>query len=49
MREIIKCKNCNREYYDMFNLICLEELKFCLNCANKKLDKAQLSEKYDGK
>ena len=49
MREIIKCKNCNKEYYDQYNLICLVALDFCLKCANGKYNKEQIMDKYDGK
>ena len=44
--EQVQCPNCNLFFYDSFNLISLASLNFCLLCANKKLDKAEIKEKY---
>ena len=42
----VQCPNCNQFFYDEFNLICLASLNYCLLCANKKVDKAEIKEKY---
>ena len=45
--EQVQCPNCNLFFYDSFNLISLASLNFCLLCANKKLDKETIKEKYN--
>jgi len=47
--EEVECKNCERKYYDEFNLICLGALDLCLLCANRNLDKDTIKEKYNVK
>ena len=42
----VRCPNCNQFFYDEFNLICLASLNYCLLCANKKVDKQEIEEKY---
>ena len=42
----VQCPNCNLFFYDSYNLISLSVLNFCLLCANKKLDKEEIKEKY---
>ena len=48
MREFVKCKSCEKEFYDNWNLLSLASLEFCLLCANQKLDKEQIKEKWHG-
>ena len=45
--EQVQCPNCNLFFYDSFNLISLGSLNYCLLCANKKLDKETIKEKYN--
>ena len=45
--EQVQCPNCNLFFYDSFNLISLASLNYCLLCANKKLDKETIKEKYN--
>ena len=47
--EEVECKNCGLKFYDDFNLICLGALDLCLLCANRKLDKQTIKEKYNVK
>ena len=42
----VECPNCKLKFYDNYNLISLSALNFCLLCANKKLDKETIEEKY---
>ena len=42
----VECPNCKQKFYDNYNLISLSTLNFCLLCANKKLDKETIEEKY---
>ena len=42
----VQCPNCNLIFYDPFNLLSLSTLNFCLLCANKKVDKQEIKEKY---
>jgi len=42
----VECPNCKQKFYDNYNLISLSALNFCLLCANKKLDKETIEEKY---
>ena len=42
----VQCPNCNLFFYDSFNLISLSALNYCLLCANKKVDKQEIKEKY---
>tara|TARA_Y100001951_G_C11170061_1_gene199736 strand:- start:404 stop:598 length:195 start_codon:yes stop_codon:yes gene_type:complete len=44
--EEVECPNCKQTFYDQFNLLSLATLNFCLLCANKKLDKETIQEKY---
>ena len=44
--EEVECKKCGLKFCDDFNLICLGALDLCLLCANKKLDKETIEEKY---
>ena len=44
--EEIECQNCKQKFCDQFNLLSLSTLNFCLLCANKKLDKETIKEKY---
>ena len=44
--EEVECPNCKQTFYDQFNLLSLSTLNFCLLCANKKLDKETIKEKY---
>ena len=44
--EEVECKNCEQKFYDDFNLLSLASLNFCLLCANHKLDKETIKEKY---
>ena len=44
--EEVECKKCGRSFYDDFNLLCLASLDMCLLCANRKLDKETIKEKY---
>ncbi len=48
MRETLKCKSCEKEFYDDFNLLAISSLEFCLLCANQKLDKQQIKQKWHG-
>ena len=47
--EEVECKNCERKFYDDFNLICLGSLDLCLLCANRNLDKQTIENAYDVK
>ena len=47
--EEIECKNCERKFYDDFNLVCLQNFDLCLLCANRKLDKQTIESAYDVK
>ena len=42
----VECKGCGKKFYDEFNLVCLGALDMCLLCANRKLDKQTIKEKY---
>ena len=44
--EQVQCPSCYLFFYDQFNLISLATLNFCLLCANKKVDKEEIKEKY---
>ena len=44
--EEVECKNCERKYYDEWNLLSLQSLDLCLLCANRNLDKQTIKEKY---
>ena len=44
--EELECPQCKRSYYDEFNMVCLGALQMCLLCANRKLDKETIKEKY---
>ena len=44
--EEVKCKKCERKFYDEFNLLSLASLDMCLLCANRNLDKETIKEKY---
>ena len=44
--EEVECPSCKQKFYDNYNLISLSTLNFCLLCANKKLDKETIEEKY---
>ena len=45
--EQVQCPSCYLFFYDPFNLLSLSTLNFCLLCANKKLDKETIKEKYN--
>jgi len=47
--EEVECKNCERKFYDDFNLVCLQNFDLCLLCANRKLDKQTIESAYDVK
>jgi len=47
--EEVECKNCERKFYDEFNLLSLATLDFCLLCANRKVDKQTIEKAYDVK
>jgi len=47
--EEVKCKNCERKFYDEYNLICLGALELCLLCANRNLDKPTIEKAYNVK
>ena len=44
--EEVECKYCGLKFYDEFNLLSLASLDMCLLCANRKLDKQTIKEKY---
>ena len=44
--EEVECPNCKQKFYDNYNQVSLATLNFCLLCANKKLDKETIEEKY---
>ena len=44
--EEVECKNCGLKFYDEFNQLSLASLDMCLLCANRKLDKQTIKEKY---
>ena len=48
MKETEKCKSCEKEFYDNWNLLALTSLGYCLLCANQKLDKEEIKEKWHG-
>ena len=45
--EELECPECNQNFYDEYNLKSLIMLKMCLLCANRKLDKQTIKEKYN--
>gem|GEM_PF-5834086 len=45
--EEVDCPECNQNFYDEYNLKSLIMLKMCLLCANRKLDKETIKEKYN--
>ena len=47
--EEVKCKKCERKFYDEFNLLSLASLDMCLLCANRNLDKETIERAYDVK
>ena len=44
--EELECPECKQNFYDEFNMVCLGALQMCLLCANRKLDKQTIKEKY---
>jgi len=42
----IQCPNCHQFFYDQYNLLCFSTLGYCLLCANKKLNKRDIEDKY---
>ena len=44
--EQVQCPSCYLFFYDPFNLLPLSTLNFCLLCANKKVDKEEIKDKY---
>ena len=44
--EEVKCKKCELQFFDEWNLLSLATLDMCLLCANRNLDKETIEEKY---
>jgi len=44
--EEIECPICERKYFDEWNLLSIASLEMCMLCANRKLDKQTIKEKY---
>ncbi len=44
--EEVECKKCGLKFFDEWNLLSLASLDMCLLCANRKLDKETIKEKY---